>query len=145
MKNGELRDFPINVKIKLSALWASVMFLYVYGDFFTLFLPGRIQNLMNGQSGVGATTPTQLLIFAILMTLPSLMIFLSVTLRPGINRWLNIILGAFYSAVMILIGWMSIDPWRIYYVYLAAVEVILTLMIVGYAWSWERANGEPQS
>ncbi len=142
MKKGELRDFEINVKFKLSALWTSVMFLYVYGDFFTLFLPGRIQNLMNGQSGVGATTPMRLLIFAVLMTLPSLMVFLSVALRPTINRWLNIILGLFFSAVMILIGVTSIDTWHTFYVYLAAVEALLTLLIVRYAWTWERDKGE---
>lgn len=144
MKKGELRDFEINVKFKLSALWASVMFLYVYGDFFTLFLPGRIQNLMNGQSGVGATTPVHLLVFAILMTLPSLMVFLSVALRPAINRPLNIGLGFFYSAIMILIGVTSIDAWHTYYVYLAAVEAILTMLVVRYAWTWERTGGVKQ-
>lgn len=51
-----LEDFKINVKIKLSALWVSVMLCYLYGDFFTLFLPHRIENMMNGQWGLGATS-----------------------------------------------------------------------------------------
>jgi len=31
-KTTELEDVKINVKIKLSALWVAVMFLYVYAD-----------------------------------------------------------------------------------------------------------------
>ncbi|AFD07670.1 DUF6326 family protein [Solitalea canadensis] len=105
MKNPTiLEDFKINVKFKLSALWVSVMFCYIYGDFFSLFVPGRIENLMNGNSGAGSTTPIKILMFAILMTLPSLMVFLSLALRPKINRWIIIIMGLFYTIVMILVG-----------------------------------------
>lgn len=32
-----LEDQKVNVKTKLSALWASVMFCYVYGDYFGLY------------------------------------------------------------------------------------------------------------
>lgn len=143
MKTGDdkLQDFSINVKFKLAALWTSVMFCYVYGDFFSLFLPNRLQNLMNGVSGVGATTPLKLLMFAVLMTLPSLMIFLSLALKAKTNRRLNIALGIFYTAVMMLVGATSIGEWKIFYTYLAVVEIILTSLIVGLAWSWQRKDG----
>jgi len=36
----EMEDVKINVKFKLSALWAAVMFLYVYADIKALFRPG---------------------------------------------------------------------------------------------------------
>jgi hypothetical protein len=36
----KLADAPVPVRLKLSALWASVMFCYVYGDYFDLFRPG---------------------------------------------------------------------------------------------------------
>jgi Family of unknown function (DUF6326) len=146
MKTGknDLQDVKINVKFKLSALWASVMFLYVYGDFFSLFVPGRIQGLMNGDSGVGPTTPLKLLMFAIMMTLPSVMVFLSLTLKAGINRLTNIVLGVLYSAIMILVGAMSIDEWMIFSIYLAVIEILLTSMIVWYAWRWERVEADNQ-
>lgn len=142
MKTGDdkLQDFSINVKFKLAALWTSVMFCYVYGDFFSLFLPNRLQNLMNGESGVGATTPLKLLMFAVLMTLPSLMVFLSLSLKAKTNRRLNIALGVFYTAVMMLVGAASIGEWKIFYTYLAVVEIILTSLIVGLAWSWQRED-----
>jgi hypothetical protein len=39
-----LDDIKIHVKLKLSALWASVMFCYIYGDYFELYKPGKLQN-----------------------------------------------------------------------------------------------------
>lgn len=136
--NNGLQDFKINVKFKLSALWSSVMFCYIYGDFFSLFLPNRIQGLMNGESGVGQTTPLKLLFFAILMTLPSVMVFLSLALSPKINRWLNISLGVFYTGIMVLVGATSIGEWMIFYTYLAVVEILLTSLVVWYAWQWQK-------
>jgi hypothetical protein len=30
-------DIRVNVKLRFFALWASVMFLYIYGDYFQLY------------------------------------------------------------------------------------------------------------
>jgi hypothetical protein len=139
---SDLQDFQIDVKFKLSALWASVIFLYLYGDFFSLFVPGRIQGLINGNSGVGPTTPLKLLLFAVMMTLPSVMVFLSLALKAGASRWLNIVLGGIYTIIMILVAAVSIDKWMIFFIYLAVVEIILTSLIVIYAWRWPRQTGD---
>ena len=136
LKNNNLEDFKINIRIKLSALWGSVMFCYVYGDFFTLFVPGRIKGLADGTSGLGTTTPLTLLGFAIFMTLPSLMIFLSLVLKPKINRWINISLGILCTAIMILIIISSMSEWMMFYIYFAFIEIILTSSIVWHAWTW---------
>ncbi|MCI0752086.1 MAG: DUF6326 family protein [Flammeovirgaceae bacterium] len=138
MNQSRFEDFKVNTKIKLSALWTAVMFCYVYGDFFTLFVPGRIENLMAGNSGAGETTPIKLLMFAILMTLPSVMIFLSLILKPKVNRWANILVGLFFTAIMILVTAASISEWMIFYIYLAVVEIILTSLVVWNAWMWPK-------
>jgi len=136
--NAQLQDIKINIKFKLSALWAAVMFCYIYGDFFTLFVPGRIENLMNGQSGTGDTTPIKLLMYAILMTLPSIMIFLSLILKAKANRWLNIVMGIFFTLVMILVVTISVSDWMIFYTYLGIVEIVITSLIVLFAWTWPK-------
>ena len=128
----------IDVKLKLSALWSSVMFCYIYGDFFSLFVPGRIDSLMNGNSGAGTTTPLKLLMFAILMTLPSVMVFLSLLMKPKINRWTNVSMGIFFTAIMVLVVVTSIDKWMIFYIFLGATEIAITLLIVWYAWNWPK-------
>jgi Family of unknown function (DUF6326) len=141
---NQLQDFSINPRIRLAACWTSVMFCYVYGDFFTLFTPGRIQHLMNGESGVGTTTPYSLLVFALLMTVPALMILLSLIVRPVFCRWLNIITGLFFSTLMLLIAVTSLDEWMLFYTWLALVEIVLTSFIVWMAFKWPQSVTEQQ-
>jgi hypothetical protein len=139
MKNKtNLQDFQINVKIKLSALWASVMFCYIYGDFFSLYVPGHIEDLIHGDCGMGPTTPFKLVIFSLLMATPSIMVFLSLTLKPTLNRLLNVVLGLFYTAIMALIVVTSKNPWMIFNTVLASIEMIITLLIVWNAWKWPK-------
>ncbi len=136
MKTTRLQDIAINIKFKLSALWISLMFCFVYGDFFTLFVPGHIQSLMDGNSGVGSTSPLKLLMFAILMTIPSLMIVLSLILKPTVNRVVNVITALFYAAIMLLIVVTTHNVWMSFYVFFGIVEVVITFLIIWHAWKW---------
>lgn len=131
-----LEDLKVNIKLKLAALWTSLMFCYVYGDFFSLFVPGRIQRLIDGESGAGETTPVMLLLYAVLLALPALMIFFSVTLKARLNRLLNIIMGVFFTLVMILVVLTSLSEWMIFYTFLGVIEIILTCTIVWQAIKW---------
>jgi hypothetical protein len=45
---------------------------------------------------------------AAVMVIPSLMPFLSLVLPIGVNRWLNIVFGAVYSAIMIVVVILAI-------------------------------------
>ena len=128
-------DFKVPVKLKLSALWTSVMFCYIYGDIFTLQVPGHLDKLIAGTLwNGGPVTQGLLLSFAIYMTIPILMVFLSLTLRPAINRWTNIVAGGLAAIGPLLIVWGS---WH-FYILITIVEMALTLLIVWYAWKWPR-------
>ena len=81
----ELEDVKINVRIKLSALWAAVMFLYVYADIKAFFKPGIIEGLMAGKAGDFQITQGFLLVSAIIMTIPGVMIFLSLSRITSYN------------------------------------------------------------
>jgi hypothetical protein len=126
-------DGKTPVKALLSALWASLMFLYIYADFFSLFKPGQIEEVMAGRMGPFPVTQASLLTAAILMLIPALMVFLSLALKPRVGRWANIILGLLYTAVNIgnLVG----ESWAFYLLF-GIVEMALTLLIVWYAWTW---------
>lgn len=141
MKN--LQDFPINVKFKLSAMWASVMFCYIYGDYFSLYVPGHIEGLMKGDSGVGETTPFRLVLFSLLMATPAVMIFLSLALKPMINRVLNIVFGLFFTVIMGLIVVTSKNPWMVFNTVLGSIEMVITFLIVVYAWKWPKVVSLP--
>ena len=134
--SNELVDFRINVKFKLSALWASVMFCYIYGDYFALYPPHQIQELISGKTRLDE--PMKLFAASILMTIPSLMIFLSLALKANLNRWLNIIFGTIFTAIMVLIAISSSGSWWTFYIFLAIVESVVTLLIVWHAWNWPK-------
>lgn len=129
-----LADAPVPVRIKLSALWASVMFCYVYGDFFGLFRPGKLADMLAGRTPVGATTQGLLVAFAVVMAVPSAMVFLSLTLPPNLARWANIGFGVVYSFIMVI---AMRGAWG-FYVLLGCLEVALTMAIAWYAWMWPR-------
>ena len=136
-RNG-FEDFKINVKIKLSLLWATVTLCYLYGDYFELYVPKKVAGLISGANMLDS--PLKLFAASELLAIPALMVLLSITLKPPINRWLNIVLGIFFTVIMVLIAFNSIAPWRAFYVFLAIVESIITSSIVWYAWKWPRQN-----
>ena len=134
----ELEDFKVNIKFKLSALWVSVTICYLYGDYFELYVPHKVAGLVNGNNILDS--PMKLFAASVLLAIPALMVSLSIILKPVINRWLNIIFGLFFTAIMVLIAFVSIKPWLMFYVFLAIVESMLTSLIVWYAWRWNKVN-----
>lgn len=138
-KTTEKEAMRIPVKMLLSALWAALMFLYIYADFFSLHKPGQMEEVMAGRMGPFPVTQASLLTAAILMLIPAVMVFLSLALKPKVGRWANIILGVLYTAVNIgnLVG----ETWAFYILY-GIVEMALTLLIVGYAWRWRNPEGQ---
>lgn len=128
-----LVDVKVNVKIKLAALWATVMFLYIYVDHFALFEPGIIETILAGESAGFQITQTWLLTAMVLMMIPSLMIFLSVALKATVNRWINLIADGMY--ILVVIGNIVGESW-FFYIGASIVEVVLLILIVRYAWTW---------
>jgi hypothetical protein len=136
---NRLEDVKINVKIKLSALWATVMFCYLYVDIFGFYKPGLIEEIIAGEVAGMQITQVWLLGFTILMVIPSVMVFLSLTLKAKVNRLANIILGIVYTGVM-LITMLLPGAWA-YYIFGGIVEVVFTALIVWYAWKWPKQEG----
>ena len=132
-KSTAMEDMKINVKVKLSALWVSMMLLYVYADILSLFRPGQVEEMLDGRMGPFPVTQSSLLVASILMIIPAVMVFLSLTLKSKVNRWANIVTGVLYTLVNIsnLIG----ETWA-YYISFGIVEIVLTLLIVWHAWKW---------
>jgi hypothetical protein len=131
-----LEHSKINIKIKLALLWTAATFCYLYGDYFELYTPGKVESLLSGENVLNS--PMILFIASALMTIPPLMIALSVLLKPTLSRWLNIIFGTVFTIMMVLIAVGSLTPWYTFYVFLALVEAILTFTIVWTAWKWPK-------
>ncbi|WP_421764595.1 DUF6326 family protein [Ekhidna sp.] len=126
----------INIKIKLSALWTSLIFCFLYGDYFELYTPGKVDSLLTGENVLDS--PMKLLIASIILVIPSLMVALSVLLNAKLNRILNISFGMLFTLMMLLIGINSMTPWYEFYVFLAFLESLITIYIIYLAWKWPR-------
>ena len=135
---SEFEEFKINVRLTLSALWTSVMFCYIYGDYFELYVPGKVNGLLNGTSILD--TPLKLFSATVMLTVPALMIARSLMLKPTISRVLNIVFGMFFTLLMLLIAAVSFTEWRTFYVFLALVESAITATIMVQAWRWKKSN-----
>jgi hypothetical protein len=131
-----LQDTKVPVRIKLAGLWASLMSCYIYGDYFGLFAPGQIKAMMAGNFGpLGPTTPGILVGVSLLMAVPALMIFGSLALPARLCRWANVVLGLFYTAIMLL----TMPGALAFYLVLGVIEVLLTATVVVHAWRWPKA------
>jgi hypothetical protein len=134
----KLADLKINVKIKLAALWTAVMFCYIYEDYFELYVPKRIEGIISGESLLN--TPMKLFGASFVLIIPALMIFLSILLQPKVNRFLNLLFGTLYTALMLWIAINYSDQWLRFAVVFAIVESLITALIVWYAWKWPRES-----
>ena len=134
--NRRLEDVQVPVRLKLSALWASVMFLYVYVDVLAFYKPGTIDDILAGRVWEFDITQGWALGALVLMTIPSLMVALSLAMPAGVARWTNLVVGSLFVPVSVfnVVG----ETWVAFYWFGSAVEAVLLLLIVRYAWSWPR-------
>ncbi len=132
-----LSDIRLHVKVKLAALWTSLMFCFVYGDYFELYRPGKLDSIADGRIGPFAVTQGALVGTAILMIVPSLMGALTLLLPPSASRVANIVFGVAYAAVMML----AIQGTWSFYVLFGVVEIAICATIVVMAWRWPREVG----
>jgi hypothetical protein len=128
-----LEDIKVSLKLKLATLWASFMFLYIYVDYFHLYMPGSIKDILAGKVFVFDISYVFILVAMIFVAIPTLMIFLSVVLPAKVNRWTNIIVATVFIPYMLFN--LAGEAWAHMY-FAAAVEVVLLLLIIRYAWRW---------
>jgi Family of unknown function (DUF6326) len=131
-----LDSAPVPIPMKLSALWASFMFLYAYVDILAFFKPGTIEDILQGRVWEFDISQGWALGALVLVTIPGLMVFLSLALPARAARWTNVVVAALY--VPISIGNVLGEAWIYYYWFGAAVEAALLLLIIRYSWTWPR-------
>lgn len=124
----------VNVRIKISALWTSMLFVFAYVDLFSLYRSDFRADLEAGEVGGFALNQSFLVGTTVYVVVPSLMVFCALVLRPRVDRIANIVLGIVY-AVTVIGG--AIGEWN-YYILGSATEVALLAGIVYYAWTWPK-------
>ncbi len=117
------------MRIILSGLWVALMLTYLLGDVLRIFAG----DFTAGQVGGMKITQEMWLGIAILMLLPIVMLFLSLTLTYPLIRWVNIIVA------ISLLGFNLIGlpgyPGA-YDKFLIIVGLVFNALTVWYAWNW---------
>ncbi len=128
MKSGKLLE-KIDSRVLLSSLWIVVMFNMLKADILSLYIPGAADEVVQF---AGATPIPQLMLgAAVIMEIAIVMIALALVLPYRLNRWANILVAVLM--IVFVIGGGSTYP---HYIFIAAVEVISLLLIIGIAWRW---------
>ena len=134
----ELEDPKVPVQAKLAALWAALMFVYIYVDILSLYQPGVIDGIRDGRVWDFDISQTWAIGALALMAIPILMAILSLTLPARANRATNLAVAALYAVVSItnVIG----ETWPYYFGFAVGLELSLLVMIARQAWTWPRAH-----
>jgi hypothetical protein len=125
----------IDTKVLLSTLWIVVMINMLKADILSLFVPGTAEEVAKTAASMGASIPQLMLGGAIMGQLAIAMIVLSRVLKYGINRWANIVV----SIVIIAYIWGGAAAYP-HYIFIASVETLCLLLIVGFAWTWRNVE-----
>jgi hypothetical protein len=133
-----LEPSPVNVRVKIAALWASMLFVFAYVDLFSLYRPDFRADVDAGEVGGFAVNQTFLLATPAYVVILSLMVFCVLVLRPRLNRILNIALAMVYAVSIVA---ATIGEWT-YYVLGSLIEAALLAAVVFYAWTWPKEIGQ---
>ena len=130
----------IDVRIKLSALWIAEMFCYLFATVWDNYKPGVLEELIAGEIDGIAITQGVLFGNAVMMVIPSVMVFMVLILKPRMNRLANILLSMFFTGVIFITYayyYVSgVNTWAYSYVFVIA-EIMLYALIVWHAWKWK--------
>ena len=108
---------------------------FAYVDIFGFMKTGEIERIMAGKIATFQIDQVFLFSVTLYMLIPSIMVFLSLVLKPKVNRWTNIIVGILYF-VMNLASCIG-ETWA-FYIFGSIVESLLLLLIIWYAWKWPK-------
>ena len=133
----QLEPLPVNVRVKISALWASMLFIFAYVDLFSFYRADVRADIAAGEIGGFTINQSFLLATTAYIVIPALMVFGALVLRPRINRVVNIALSVVYA--LTIVG-AAIGEWN-YYLLGSAVEVVLLAAVAYYAWTWPKVAG----
>ena len=132
-----MKTHELNTKIKLAALWTSLMILYIYADIFSLYRPGHLGHIEEGLMGPLQANQTNLAVAGLLMAIPALMIAFSVIFKAKTSKIVNILVSILY--ILVNIGNLIGETW-VYYIFYGVLEIAINMYIVYIAFKWKEAE-----
>ncbi len=134
-------DHPIDTRVKVSALWTAMLFIFAYVDLFSLYRPDVRAEIESGKISAFNINQTFLFSTTLYVIVPSLMIYLTLVMPRRQNRIINIVVAALYA---ITIAGAAIGEWN-YFILGAVVECVLLAVAIYHAWTWPERSPSPQA
>jgi hypothetical protein len=131
------QDYWINPRIKIAALWTSMLFIYAYVDLFSLYRADVRADIEAGEIFAFTIGQGFLLGVTMYVVIPSLMVFLSLVLPGSVTRMANIVVAVLYA---VTIAGGAIGESNYYYILGSLIEAALLAGVVYYAWTWPKAT-----
>lgn len=136
-RTADLYDTKLDVKVVLSGLWVTMLFVFAYVDIFGFWRADVISGALAGKvPGTGYKISETFLVYTtIYVLIPSLMVLFSLITPAKINRRANLVVSLIYAASVVAsaLG----ESWS-YYIVGSGVEVLLLLAVARIAWTWPR-------
>ena len=120
---------PIDTRLKIAALWISMLLMFAYVDIFSLYKPGILEEIQGGSIYKFDITQTFLFLTTLYVVIPILMFPLTLSIGARLNRAANIVVAAIYA--LTVIG-NAIGEWT-YYVFGSAIEAGLLIAVIYHA------------
>ncbi len=139
--HSTLEDSRMPVRAKLAAAWTSLMFLYIYVDYFQVYKPGFVDDILAGRVHEFDISQTFVVIGVTIVAIPSLMILLSATLPARVNRATNLVVASLYIPVSAFN--VAGGSWMYFYGLGVVLEVIILAYILRSAWTWPGRTASP--
>ena len=124
----------IDTRLRISALWIAVLMIFAYVDLFSLYRPDFRADLERGKVDAFDIDQTFLFFTTFYIIVPSLMIYLTLVMRPPVNRVVNVVVAAAYA--LSVVG-SAVGEWN-YFILGSVVEAILLALVIRHAWTWPR-------
>jgi len=115
-------------RLVLFSIWIFVLLNYVYADIvMVIFHPDVYQRAAQGMSQL------TVLGAAVLMEVLIAMPLVTVLLKRPAARWANVF-GGIVGTAFVGVTLSPRAPW--FYLFFGLIEIVCTLFIIWYAWSW---------
>ena len=125
----------IPLQAKMAAAWASFMFLYIYVDILNFYKPGVIGDIQGGLVFTFDISPMLLTIFLASVSIPALMVVLSMALPARVNRAANLVVATLYIPFSMFNAAGESWDWAAFYGLSIGLEVLLLAYILRSAWT----------
>lgn len=135
-----LDDPRMPVRAKLAAAWTSFMFLYIYVDYYHLYRPGILDDIAAGIVFEFDISPALMTGFLALVSVPALMVVLSMALPARVSRVVNLVAASLYIPVTVFNAVGESWEWAAFYALSIGLELLLLVFILRSAWTWPRVS-----